>query len=112
MVLVAVLSIMLIANASIGQDSNYRDSIEQSRMVKNEELKSKKTSPLQKADRKNFHALNYFPVDQSWNVRARYHTIINGEVLGFFTSIGAIKKFQKHGYFVFKHEDLTDTLYA
>jgi len=112
MAFVAALSSLLIANTSIGQDSNYRDSIEQSRMVKNEELKSKKTSPLQKADRKKFHELNYFPVDQSWNVRASYHTISNGEVLDFVTSIGAIKKFQKHGYFVFKHEALIDTLYA
>lgn len=94
------------------QTTNYTDSLEQVRTEKNKELKSKKTSPLLKADRKAFHDLAYYPVDESWNIEASYFRIQQGEVLNFMTSKGSIKKFQKYGFFVFAHNEIHDTLYA
>lgn len=104
-----ILAFNLALNA---QSLSYSDSLNQARTDKNEELKSKKTSPLLKVDRKAFHDLEYFPVDETWNIEAHYHRIYEGEVLDFMTSKGSIKKFQKYGYFVFTHDEIHDTLYA
>lgn len=95
-----------------GQTNNYSNKIIEKRIKKDIELKSKKTSPLQKADRKRFDHLNYFEVDTIWRKKAIYHRIENGEILDFATTNGALKKFQKHGFFTFTHEGKSDTLFA
>ena len=91
---------------------HYFDSVENSRSEKQQELKSKKASPLQKADRKRLDHLNFFPVQIHYNVDALFFLIDEGEEIDMSTSNGAVKKFKKHGYFIFAYYGNTDTLCA
>lgn len=97
---------------SFGQADDYVQSMLKARAEKDAELKHKKTSPLQVADRKRYTHLNYFDIDTNWRKEAQYHRIENGEILDFATTNGAIKKFQKHGFFTFSHNGVSDTLFA
>jgi uncharacterized protein len=77
--------------------SEYTSAIEASRKAKNEELRSKKTSPLQKEDRKAFHDLDYFPVDENWRKTVRFRTSPTLEEIEIPTSAGTTKTFQAYG---------------
>lgn len=94
------------------QNSNYENSILTARHEKDLELKSRQTSPLQKADRKRFRHLIYFEIDTNWRKDAQYHIIENGEILDFATTNGAVKTFQKHGFFTFLHNGESHSLFA
>ena len=108
--LIAVLFIL--HTTAISAQSVYQNEIITERHEKDEELESRKHSPLQKVDRKAFSHLNYFDVDEGWNKTADFSLIIDGEVLDIMTSIGKVKQFQTYGMITFNNGQRMDTLYA
>lgn len=93
-------------------NEEYLDSLHQLRVNKQLEMTSRKESPLLKEDRKKFGALDFFPLNEDWRVDAFYFRIENGAIYNVATSSGAVKQFQKHGFFVFQVFGQLDTLFA
>lgn len=92
--------------------TSYEATVEQSRAEKNAELRGKKTSPLQNADRKHFENLDYYPVDEQWKLRANFKRAESGEVIEMPTSAGITKKYKAHGVLEFNIGGESFTLIA
>lgn len=80
---------------------SYEGDVARSRADKNVELRSKKTSPLQKADRKHFQNLDYYPVDEQWRLQANFKRSEGEEVIEMPTSAGIVKKYKAYGVLEF-----------
>ncbi|HAW20988.1 MAG TPA: hypothetical protein DCX14_12470 [Flavobacteriales bacterium] len=87
-----------LAMGVVAQDG-YKEEIKRQRAEKDVEMQSRKTSPLQKEDRKTFQDLPYFEVDEKWKVMATFHEHQTQEVIEIPTSAGYSKTFKAHGYF-------------
>jgi hypothetical protein len=94
----SILSIVLVLSSllNFGQD-NYIEKIEKHRAEKDVELQSKKTSPLQKADRKTFQDLPYFEIDEKWKMSVRFRVNETQDVIEIPTSAGYSKTYQAYG---------------
>ena len=58
---------------SLGQsDQDAINAINGHRKKQQEEMRNPKKSPLSKKDRRHFKELNYFPIDLSYRVKARF----------------------------------------
>ena len=64
--------LILITSFCVYAQDDYKTTIENHRAEKDDELQSKKTSPLQKADRKIFQDLPYFEIDEKWNLPVKF----------------------------------------
>lgn len=82
----------------------YADSIGIERELKQEELKSRRHSPLQKHDRKSFTHLNYFEVDEAFRINARFDRLAGEEVMEIPTSAGYAKYYKAYGTLRFELE--------
>lgn len=76
---------------------DYAAQLQQERLEKDEHLKSRKESPLQKADRKAFTHLHYFNIDPEWRLEVEFDRTEDGEVIDMPTSAGVTKKFAAYG---------------
>ena len=94
---------------SVLAQDGYKEEIERQREEKDVEMQSRKTSPLQKSDRKTFQDLPYFEVDEKWKVSATFHVNETQEVIEIPTSAGYSKTFKAYGYF---EVDLNGNNYA
>lgn len=95
--------IAVLAFAQAPED--YEKNLEEARQEKESVLKSRKDSPLQKADRKAFTHLNYFDIDPQWRMEVEFRRVHDGDVIDMPTSAGVAKKFQVYGYLVVIIED-------
>ena len=92
------LGIILLSVSLIAQD-DYQLAIEKARNEKDVELQSRKTSPLQKEDRKTFQNLPYFDIDPAWRLEAKFVKSESAEIIEIPTSAGYSKTFQAYGRF-------------
>jgi len=90
----------------------YAEQIAKTREKKDHELAHRKKSPLQKVDRKHFHGLNYYPIDEAWKKSADFSRNISHDTLDIMTSSGRIKQFERYGRFIIEHEATKDTLFG
>lgn len=102
----------LVFQLSLHAQSTYKDDIEKIRLEKDHELKDRKNSPLQKPDRKKFQPLNYYPVEESWRVQARFTRLEGMDEIEIPTSSGKSKTFKVYGMFEFVMEGRTFALRA
>ena len=98
-----VLVVLFLDFSALKAQDSYTDLLKKERLQKDEELGRRKTSPLQKTDRKNFDHLRYFEVDTSWNKQANYQRLSGGDTIDFATSSGRIKQFVRYARLSFGH---------
>lgn len=103
--IVRFLCLLFILPFSINAQDDYRTSIQDARKNKDEELQSRKHSPLQKADRKTFQDLPYFEIDEVWRIEAKFVKSESPDVIDIPTSAGYSKTFQAYGQFVVMIDD-------
>ena len=103
---------MLVLTMSIQAQDDYTAKIQHLRAEKDAELKSKKLSPLQKADRKAFDHLNYYPIDEAWNLEVDFAIVENGDTLDMMTSSGKTKQFYVYGRITIYHDGKRESLFA
>ncbi len=97
---------------SLNAQSSYSDELIAERVLKDGELKKKKTSPLQKEDRKAFSHLHYFDADESWNLEASYIRLDGKDTIDFATSSGRVKKFVRYAKLTFSKGGADHDLFA
>lgn len=90
----------------------YEQAILHERIEKFHHLKSRKHSPLQKPDRKGLKELTYFDVDLNYKVSATYLPIERPDTVGFMTSSGKEKRFERFARLEFAVHGHLDTLYC
>ena len=88
--------------SGVGNDIPYRELIQQERGDKDNFLRTSPESPLTEADKKEFRGLNYYPVDETFKVRATLELILAEEVVAMPTSDGKEKHYRKYAYAKFK----------
>lgn len=93
-----ILTLIILASSfCINAQEDYKATIENHRAEKDVELQSKKTSPLQKADRKTFEDLPYFEIDEKWNLPVKFRVNETQEIIEIPTSAGFSKTFKAYG---------------
>jgi hypothetical protein len=78
----------------------------------NQHYFDKETSPLKKKERRKFEGHDFYPIDLSWRVVAKYEVISNPDTITMPTSAGTEKMFAKHAKLTFKIGDEECVLYA
>lgn len=89
--------LILITSFFVFAQDDYKTTIENHRAEKDDKLQSKKTSPLQKADRKTFQDLPYFEIDEKWNLPVKFRVNETQEIIKIPTSVGYSKTFKAYG---------------
>lgn len=93
---VLTIALFMLCLMTFAQD-DYVSKIKKHRADKDIEMQSRKTSPLQKADRKNFKDLPYFDIDEKWLITARFRLNEKQDVIEIPTSAGYSKTFSAYG---------------
>ncbi len=94
------------------ETKTYIKELQQERKEKQASLKRKKSSPLNKEDRKHFAGLNYFPIDTSYQVNAVFVEVDAKDTISIPTSAGRSKDFVRYGMFLLSFDKAQDTLYG
>jgi uncharacterized protein (DUF1684 family) len=92
-------------------DNNYVNAIVKERKEKNKRFSNKELSPLPKNEIASFTALNYFPVDEKYNVKARFESV-NSDTLYMKTTTARTPMYQKWAKLSFYLQDLEHSLFA
>lgn len=104
---------LLYATFAHGQAAdNYVTTIVQERADKEKGLKRKRTSPLQKNDRRHFNGLSYYPVDTAYRLSAKYIEVKGKDTLNIPTSAVRSKMFERFGLFVLNFNGDPDSLFG
>ncbi|MFT4599993.1 MAG: hypothetical protein ACI857_000161 [Arenicella sp.] len=108
-----ILLISLIPVLSIGQskDSLLKE-IQHFQADQNEHYFDKETSPLKKKERRKFKGHDFFPVDLSFRVTAKFEVIMSPDTIVMPTSAGTEKMFAKHAKLTFEINGESCILYA
>jgi hypothetical protein len=101
-------------NIEVLQDSSsaYNDAlIFQKKM--NREFKDPETSPLKDKDRKNFESLNFFPIDTTYRVTAKFIETPNQSPFLMPTTTNRLPEYIKYGeaHFTLKGKEFVLTIY-
>ncbi len=94
-----------------GKDTGmrYEDEMKLERTAKNDFMRSSDDSPFGEA-RKDFKALNYYPIDLSFRISAKLTTIRNKKVVALPASDGLEKKYLEYGYAEFELKGTSNKL--
>lgn len=99
---VAIIGITIINFLSVGEGSDeYIARIEEDRKNRNGYMLSS-SSPLTEQDRRSFSTLKYFPVDETYKVRARLIEIARKQPIFIPTTTGESKKYIPYAYAEFE----------
>ena len=83
---------------SLGQsDQDAINAINGHRKKQQEEMRNPKKSPLSKKDRRHFKELNYFPIDLSYRVKARFVKTENPVFFKMKTTTVRLPEYSKYG---------------
>ncbi|GAB5539304.1 MAG: DUF1684 domain-containing protein [Salibacteraceae bacterium] len=94
------LSVFLIAMLSFTMaysQGNYIAEIQDQRAEKDKTLQSRRTSPLQRKDRRRFQDLPYYEIDEIWRIEVDLKRTESDEIIEIPTSAGYAKKFKEYG---------------
>lgn len=92
-------------------EDSYINTITKERKDKNKRFSNKEFSPLPKDQIARFTALNYFSVDEKFNVKAKY-TLIKGDTLLMPTTTSRTPMYQKWAQLTFTLDEIEHTLIA
>jgi len=82
----------------LGQsDEDAINAINDHRKKQQEEMRNPKESPLTKKDRRHFKELNYFPIDLSYRVKARFVKTENPVLFKMKTTTVRLPEYSKYG---------------
>jgi len=90
----------------------YTDSITHERKMKDRELADSLTTPLNKASLKHFSGLDYFPVNESYRIKAKFEIDTSGSVFEMPTNTNRKPKFRVYGHLYFRLNDTLSRLTA
>ena len=82
---------------SVFAQSDYFSTIEHYQRELNVEFKSKDDSPLEKKDRRQFEALEFFPIDSNFKVLANFARTPDQELIKMKTSTERTPVYKKYG---------------
>lgn len=85
----------------------YTKSIEQARKEKDKEFRNKSETPLDKPDLKKFKGLRYFPIDSTYQVKARIVRNVNPQLFKMKTTTSRLPNYLKYADLVFTLHDTT-----
>lgn len=105
-------AVLVLCVSNLCAQHSFTDSIQSVRTAKDVELKSKKHSPLQKKDRRAFDHLNYYPVDEAWNLEVDFAIVEHGDTVDMMTSSGKTKQFYVYGRITIYHDGKRESLFA
>jgi len=89
--------------ACFGQgDQDVIKSINEHRKKQNEEMRDPKKSPLLKKDRRHFKGLNYYPIDLSYRVKAKFVKTENPVLFKMKTTTTRLPEYSKYGELYFE----------
>lgn len=98
----AILGVTIINFLSVGEGSEeYKQRVEEDRKNRNGYMRSS-SSPLKSEDRKDFTGLNYYPIDESYKVRAKLTEVKLKQPIFIPTTTGESKKYIPFGYAEFE----------
>jgi len=100
-ILVLAIAAFIFYSMQGGAPENYQAEIQKDRADKAEFMKSNDESPFLK-DSIEFEALNYFPIDEKFRVKAKLESIDGKKVVLLTTSDGLEQKYLEYAYAVFK----------
>lgn len=100
-ILVLAIAAFIFYSMQGGAPENYQAEIQKDRVDKAEFMKSNDESPFLK-DSIEFEALNYFPIDEKFRVKAKLESIEGKKVVLLTTSDGLEQKYLEYAYAVFK----------
>jgi len=100
-ILVLAIAAFIFYSMQGGAPENYQAEIQKDRVDKAEFMKSNDESPFLK-DSIEFEALNYFPIDEKFRVKAKLESIDGKKVVLLTTSDGLEQKYLEYAYAVFK----------
>ncbi len=100
-ILVLAIAAFIFYSMQGGAPENYQAEIQKDRADKAEFMKSNDESPFLK-DSIEFEALNYFPIDEKFRVKAKLESIEGKKVVLLTTSDGLEQKYLEYAYAVFK----------
>lgn len=107
------LALCLITSKLTAQtEKMYAEVLVNERSEKDKELRMRKTSPLQKEDRKHFDHLYYFDVDESWNLTAKFKKLDGKDTVDFATSAGKVKRFVRYAKLTFDKDGAHHSFFA
>lgn len=99
---IAILGITIVNFLSVGEGSDeYIQRIEEERINKNGYMLSS-SSPLMDEDRRNFTNLKYYPIDESYKVRARLTEVARKQPIFIPTTTGESKRYIPFAYAEFE----------
>ena len=100
-ILVLAIAAFVFYSMQGGAPENYQAEIQKDRDDKAEFMKSNDESPFLK-DSIQFEALNYFPIDEKFRVKAKLESIDGKKVVLLVTSDGLEQKYLEYAYAVFE----------
>lgn len=79
----------------------------------NEQYTNPETSPLTKKDLKKFNGLEFYPIDNTYKVKASFERSLDENIVGFKTTTNRIASYKTYGtlYFTIKGKELKLTVY-
>lgn len=106
---IAVVALIIYSLQGGKSAADYQAFIEKERKEKEEYLKSGDGSPFVK-DNIAFEGLNYFPINEKFNIRAKLEIIEEKKVMLLATSDGKEQKYLEYGYAVFDLDEVENRL--
>lgn len=106
------LLLFFIVFATKAQDNEYLKEIEKYREDQNAEFFDPETSPLAADERAQFQGHEYFPIDESYRVKARFEATPNSRPFSLGTNTGVTRLYRRIGILHFELEGKPYTLEA
>ena len=98
--------LIVLSSTALAQAQTFygTDDLKTFRTGRDKEFRNKAESPLLEEDFSNFKGLNYYDVDKSFRVEARFERTTDENYFQMPTSSGVPKKYVKYGVLKFKLE--------
>lgn len=103
---------MLLMRTPLYTTMDYRKSMELARAEKNKFFREHAQSPLTPAQQRKFVALEYFPINEEYNLQLKIHYNKAKEVVWIQTNDQQIREYFKYGYFEFEVEGNKGKVYV
>jgi uncharacterized protein (DUF1684 family) len=97
-----VLAIFIASCGTTQESSSYKDDILEHRRKINKEMLGS-GSPIPEDEKASFTGLNFFPVDSSFNVSAKFEVIANGRVFDMMTNTDRRPKYRHFANILFTY---------